>query len=114
VGFRSPGTGITDSYKPLHGCWELNPGPLEEQSMFLTAELSLQPFHVNFKCRPMLYICFCTVCFIHKVCLEYMTYTSSVSFLDHWMPRASLEAHVHIKDMDSKNMGSVRIQRDME
>jgi hypothetical protein len=26
-----------------HGCWDLNSGPLEEQSMLLTAEPSLQP-----------------------------------------------------------------------
>ena len=25
------------------GCWELNPCPLEKQSVFLTAEQSLQP-----------------------------------------------------------------------
>jgi hypothetical protein len=27
----------------LHGCWELNPSPLQEQQMFLTTKLSLQP-----------------------------------------------------------------------
>ena len=25
------------------GCWEVNPGPLEEQPVFLTTELSFQP-----------------------------------------------------------------------
>ena len=34
---------ITDGCEPLCGCWELNSGPLEEQSMLLTAEPSLQP-----------------------------------------------------------------------
>jgi hypothetical protein len=29
---------ITDGCEPPCGCWELNLGPLEEQSMFLTAE----------------------------------------------------------------------------
>ena len=29
---------------PTRGCWELNSGPLEEQSVLLTAEPSLQPF----------------------------------------------------------------------
>jgi hypothetical protein len=30
-------------YEPPCGCWELNSGPLEEQSMLLPAEPSLQP-----------------------------------------------------------------------
>jgi hypothetical protein len=33
---------ITDGYEPPCGCWKLNSGPLEEQSVLLTAELSLQ------------------------------------------------------------------------
>jgi hypothetical protein len=33
----------TDSCEPPCGCWELNSGPLEEQSVFLTSEPSLQP-----------------------------------------------------------------------
>jgi hypothetical protein len=32
-----------------HGCWELNSGPLEERSVLLTAELSLQPRGNTFK-----------------------------------------------------------------
>ena len=42
-GIRSPGTGFSDSYELPCGCWELNPGPREEQSVLLTAEPSLQP-----------------------------------------------------------------------
>jgi hypothetical protein len=34
---------ITDGCEPPCGCWELNPEPLEEQSVFLTSEPSLQP-----------------------------------------------------------------------
>jgi hypothetical protein len=34
---------ITDGYEPPCGCWELNSGPQEEQSVFLTTEPSLQP-----------------------------------------------------------------------
>lgn len=30
-GVRSPGTGVRDGYKPLCGCWEVNPGPLQVQ-----------------------------------------------------------------------------------
>jgi hypothetical protein len=33
---------ITDGCEPLCGCWELNSGPLEEQTMLLTTEPSLQ------------------------------------------------------------------------
>ena len=33
---------ITDGFKPPCGCWELNSGPLEEQSVFLNTKLSLQ------------------------------------------------------------------------
>jgi hypothetical protein len=34
---------ITDGCEPPCGCWELSSGPLEEQSVLLTAEPSLQP-----------------------------------------------------------------------
>ena len=33
----------TDGCEPPCGCWELNSGPSEEQSVLLTAEPSLQP-----------------------------------------------------------------------
>jgi hypothetical protein len=32
-----------DGCEPPCGCWELNPGPLEEQPVLLTPEPSLQP-----------------------------------------------------------------------
>jgi hypothetical protein len=34
---------ITDGCEPPCGCWALNSGTLEEQSVLLTAEPSLQP-----------------------------------------------------------------------
>ena len=34
---------ITDGCEPLYGCWDLNSGPLEEESALLTTEPSLQP-----------------------------------------------------------------------
>jgi hypothetical protein len=40
--FRSSGTGVTDGCKLPCGCWELNPGPLEEQPVLVTTEPSLQ------------------------------------------------------------------------
>jgi hypothetical protein len=39
---------ITDDCEPPCGCWELNSGPLEEQSVLLTTEPSLQPQCVLF------------------------------------------------------------------
>jgi hypothetical protein len=42
-GARSPITGATESCELPFGCWELNPGPLEEPPVLLTAESSLQP-----------------------------------------------------------------------
>ena len=41
-GVQSHGTGATDSCKLPCGCWDLNPGPLEEQPVLLTTEPSLQ------------------------------------------------------------------------
>ena len=35
---------IRDGREPPCGCWELNSGPLEEQSVLLTTEPSLQPY----------------------------------------------------------------------
>ena len=42
-GVGSPGTGVTDNCVVPCGYWELNPSPLQEQSVFLTSETSLQP-----------------------------------------------------------------------
>ena len=38
-----PGNGVTDSCELPCGCWEVNPGPLEEQPVLLTTEPSLPP-----------------------------------------------------------------------
>jgi len=43
---------ITDGCEPPYGCWELNSGPLEEQSVLLTAEPSLQPYYFYY-----IYLC---------------------------------------------------------
>ena len=43
VGHWIPWTGVTGGCEPFGGCWELNPGPLEEQLVLLRAEPSLQP-----------------------------------------------------------------------
>jgi hypothetical protein len=40
---------VTDGYEPPCGCWDLNSGPLEEQSALLTPE----PSH-----QPLVYFCF--------------------------------------------------------
>ena len=39
---------ITVGCEPPCGCWKLNSDPLEEHSVLLTAEPSLQPMIVNF------------------------------------------------------------------
>ena len=50
---------ITDGYEPPCGCWELNSGPLEEQSVLLTTESSLQPSHSFFFLNQVLLpVCF--------------------------------------------------------
>ena len=36
---------IMDGCEPPRGCWDLNSGPSEEQSVLLTAEPSRQPCH---------------------------------------------------------------------
>ena len=39
---------IIDDCEPPYGCWELNSGPREEQSVLLTSEPSLQPLGIFF------------------------------------------------------------------
>jgi hypothetical protein len=39
----TPEDPITDGSEPPCSCWDLNSGPLEEQSVLLTTEPSLQP-----------------------------------------------------------------------
>jgi hypothetical protein len=43
----------TDGCEPPCGYWKLNSGPLEEQSVLLTAEPSLQPLGQTFKHRSL-------------------------------------------------------------
>jgi hypothetical protein len=47
-GVGSPGTGVIDGCEQPYGYWDLNPGPLEEQPVLLTAEPSLQPCKHSF------------------------------------------------------------------
>jgi E3 ubiquitin-protein ligase NEDD4 len=35
-GIGSPGIGVIDGCKPPCSCWELNLGPMKEQTVFLT------------------------------------------------------------------------------
>jgi hypothetical protein len=39
---------VMDGCEPPCGCWDLNSGPSEEQSVLLMAEPSLHPPHSNF------------------------------------------------------------------
>ena len=45
---------ITDGCKPSCGCWELNSGPLEEKSVLLANEPSLQSRFLSFQCIKLL------------------------------------------------------------
>lgn len=49
---RSPGTGVTGGCEPSFGCFELNPGPLEEQVVLVTPEQSLCSSTLLFETRP--------------------------------------------------------------
>ena len=40
---------ITDGCEPPCGCWELNSGPLEEQSLLLTTETSVRSLFLFLK-----------------------------------------------------------------
>lgn len=40
------GTGGTMVVSHSEGCWELNPGPLQEQQLIFTMEASLQPLYL--------------------------------------------------------------------
>jgi hypothetical protein len=42
-GVRSHGTGVRERCEPPWGCWESNLGPLEEQPVLLTTDLSVSP-----------------------------------------------------------------------
>ena len=48
MGVRFPATEVTDRCELPCGCWELNLGPLEEQSVLLNTEPSLQPHSYTF------------------------------------------------------------------
>jgi hypothetical protein len=54
-GTRFPKTGVTDGSEPPCWCWELNPGPLQEQTALLTTEPSLQPQISSFSEASSLY-----------------------------------------------------------
>lgn len=38
-----PGTRVTNKWEPQSRCWELKPGPVEEQQVFLASNTSLSP-----------------------------------------------------------------------
>ncbi|CAO2634374.1 E3 ubiquitin-protein ligase NEDD4, partial [Lemmus lemmus] len=46
-GVGSPGSEVTDGCEPPCGCWELNPGSLEEDHLLLSDEPYLQPHNDN-------------------------------------------------------------------
>jgi hypothetical protein len=56
-GVRFPWTGVTDGCELPCGCWESNPGPLQEQPMLLTTELAL-----DFIFKLCVCVCVCVWC----------------------------------------------------
>jgi hypothetical protein len=66
-----PGIGVTDSCEPPCGCWELNSEPLEEQSVLLTTEPSLQPLSLifNFVLFAFLFVCLFVHCL--SICFHF-------------------------------------------
>jgi hypothetical protein len=63
-----PGSGVTDRWEPPCGCWELNLGSLEQQTVFLTTEPSFQPLDsflkvIFFVCNFAVVVCCCYCCF---------------------------------------------------
>ena len=53
---------IADGCEPPCGCWELNSGPLEDQSVLLTTEPSLQPPLISYTNSMSEIPCFFVVC----------------------------------------------------
>ena len=53
---------LTIDCEPTCGCWELNSGPLAEQSALLTSEPSLQPLHM---------VCLLFVCILEHMVLKH-------------------------------------------
>jgi hypothetical protein len=83
---------ITDGCEAPCGCWELNSGPLEEQSVLLTAEPSLQPNDANsFFCFLFLFV------FVLVFCLFVCLFGDKVSLYSpgcpgtHFVDQAGLE-----------------------
>jgi hypothetical protein len=58
---------ITDGCEPPCGCWDLNSGPLKEQSVLLTAEPSLQPLKNILRLYLYDYV-YLHVCTCHGIC----------------------------------------------
>jgi hypothetical protein len=56
---------ITDGCEPPCGCWKSNLGPLEEQSVLLTAEPCLLPLKEFCFCFFFLFVCVCTRACVH-------------------------------------------------
>jgi hypothetical protein len=73
-GVRTPGTGVTDAREPPSGCWELNPGPLQEQLELLSVEPSFHSLVSSFKklilfLHVCMYVCIMYVCICMCTCV---------------------------------------------
>jgi hypothetical protein len=63
-----PGTEVTYSCELPCGCWKLNPGPLQEQQVFLTIEPSLQP-HIPSLCSAFVCVSEHAACLCVYMCV---------------------------------------------
>jgi hypothetical protein len=78
-------------FEPPCGCWELNSGPLGEQSVFSTSEASLQPIYFERKVKLMKN--FVLFCFLFLVCGQLLDEAQvTLSFQD-WL--ASVTERIH-------------------
>jgi hypothetical protein len=66
---KSASDPITDDCEAPWGGWELNSGPLEEQSVLLTTEPSFQPCQCSFYPShvPLSFVCMCVGLYVHEL-----------------------------------------------
>jgi hypothetical protein len=100
---------ITGGCEPPCGCWDLNSGPLEEQSVLLPAEPSLQPRYLRIQCSDFqghsvpCFLFRSAVCQVgwppgHACCLSYIAPQHNRAFFSYVICEESMSAYVsHIR-----------------
>jgi hypothetical protein len=72
--------------EPPRGCWDLNSGPLEEQSVLLTTEPSLQPY---------LFIFIFNFFSFLKLGIFFIYISNAIPKVPHTLPPTPLPTHSH-------------------